>query len=141
MKYLLFLFLLLPGIALTQSELRYESSAFSTKFYEGERQIAKAQYYQLLKSNTESLIYYNKYKTKNAVALLATIGGSALTLAWLANEDSNSILPLVGGLGTGILGIVLLNQASNDLILATKKYNDGLKIGFWGGGIGIQIRF
>lgn len=141
MKYLIFLLLLLPGVALTQSELRHEASAFSTKFYEGERQIAKAQYYDLLKSNTESLIYYNKYKTKNTIALLTTLGGSALTLISIANEDRDSILPLVGGLGTGILGIVLLNQSSNDLIIATKKYNEGLKIGFLSGGFGIGLKF
>lgn len=127
----LFLFFAQKG---STQELTTFPGFLSYNYYQDSDKITRTEFFDLLSSDPESLVFLDKRKKQNTVVWISVGAylGSAIWLGAVDNRssvnDSNSdaIAPGILFLGSLVTGVVFSVKARNSLTKAILKYNDNL---------------
>ena len=116
-------------------EITVFPSLWKFEYYQDDQEITKKELKNLFSKNEEVNILWKKANTKEVVAGVAAIAqfaGTIWGLSELLNDDpmlssrdkaKNSIGPIAGSLGVGIIGAVFLNSANKSRKRAILTYN------------------
>ena len=99
---------------------------WSLRYYQEEEKISKEKFLQLLKTDSKAYSFWEKGKTYETIsyptAVLA-LGFTAWNISNISNDEFDAV-PAIGGIITGIAGLIFLNKIAKNRKMAIQSYND-----------------